>query len=54
MPKELPPAKNLGLFDKIVWSYDLTSNVNFEVRPVLQLVVIALCAFSQPLNRKIT
>ena len=32
----------------------MTSNVNFDVRPILQLCVIALCVVSQPLNRKIT
>ena len=31
-----------------------TSNVKFDARPILQLSVIALCAVSQPLNRKIT
>ena len=30
----------------------MTSNVNFCVTPILQLFVIALCAVSQPLNRK--
>ena len=28
----------------------MTSKVNFNARPVLQLFVIALCVVSQPLN----
>ena len=32
----------------------VVANVNFDPRPILQLFVIALCAVSQPLNRKIT
>ena len=32
----------------------MTSNVNLDARPDLQLFVIALCVVSQPLNRKIT
>ena len=32
----------------------MTSNLNFIVRPILQLFVIALYALIQPLNRKIT
>ena len=32
----------------------MTSNINFNARPVLQLFVIALCVVSQTLNRKIT
>ena len=43
--------------NKFIWkdSYEvMTSNVNFVARPILQLFVIALCAVSQPLNRKIT
>ena len=32
----------------------MTSNVNFYARPILQLFVIALCAISQPVNRKTT
>ena len=32
----------------------MTSKVNFDARPVLQLFVIALCVVSQPLNTKIT
>ena len=31
----------------------MTSNVNFDARPILQLFVIALCAVSQPINTKI-
>ena len=30
----------------------MTSNLNFDVRLILQLFVIALCAVSQPINRK--
>ena len=29
----------------------MTSNINFDVRLIVQLFVIALCAVSQPLNR---
>ena len=32
----------------------MTSNVNFAARPNSQLFVIALCAVSQPIYRKIT
>ena len=32
----------------------MTSHINFEARPILQLFVIALCAVSQLLNRNIT
>ena len=32
----------------------MTSKVNFDTRPILQLFVIALCAVSQPFNRTIT
>ena len=32
----------------------MTSNANFATIPILQLFVIALCAVSQPLYRKIT
>ena len=29
----------------------MTSNVNSDARPTLQLLVIALCVVSQPLNK---
>ena len=31
----------------------MTSNVNLDARPILQLFAIALCVVSQPLNRKL-
>ena len=40
-----------------IWkdSYEImTLNVNLDARPILQLSVIALCAVSQPINRKNT
>ena len=45
--------KNMGVFDEmILLIMFMTSNVNFDARPILQLFVFALCACSKPLNRK--
>ena len=30
----------------------MTSNVNFNARPILKLFIIVLCAINKPLNRK--
>ena len=42
--------KHIYSFDKLNF---MTSNVNFDVRPISQLFVFVLRAVSQPLNRKI-